>query len=213
MGWVNRRCDKGHNHLLCAQNREQSCGPACMAMVINRVKNRQITEAEMRQASQDFEGGYRPGHADAGAQVGDRRQAAMAHILRTGGARRGGGTAVANRGGYMGTAASNLANTLSVNYGINATHRQVARGAVRDLLKKAKSKKPIIALVSWGGNGGGHFVLVDRMVGRLGRESLFCICDPIYGVHTLSIPKNGDPTYEPRRGVRGTFNGHLVTLG
>ncbi len=228
MGWRSCRCGK-HTHRVFRQQKEESCLLASMLMALQRkgklnaagmkyrrltkarVRNRPITEDEMRQASQRYggKGYYRPGPTDVGAQVGDDMQAQLASMM----VRRLGSEGT-------GTCLDNAARTLT-RLGVQARHRKNL--AWSSILKYVR-KHVVIGAVRWTG-GGGHAVLFERVRIKTVSEGSFwrrkrtvvpisiCVCDPAGAAMLVALPEDGKrPIYRPRYGGTARFSSEIVVL-
>jgi hypothetical protein len=205
MDWERKKCDQGHLHLCLKQEKSQSCGPTCAAMLIHRMTGRRLSEADMRQESAATTAGmgYRPAVRDVGItpQAGDpmrhlRRSFHSVQPERTGGF-------------WHGTNVYNIA-ALIRGQGVKA-HAHVSKARVAGALNLVGSRKPMIAGVTLP-SGGGHFVLIDGVDKGGGGGWSFCICDPSPGEAFSVTVLGASPNLRYRyKGVNFTFDGHLVT--
>lgn len=187
MPWENVQCALNHTHRVYIQAKTDECAIACAAMVLQRLGHGEVDLADLRQASQDHKGGYRPSTQDAGAKLDAKSlgvRSAMANIM-TG--HFGGGT--------IGTlTGENLPELLQAQGVSHAVAVSATDGDnLRSTLKNASNSRLYVLRVAWDA-GGGHAVLVDRHTSRFGAgRDQFCVCDPGQGVVVVTFSKVSAP--------------------
>ncbi|MCB1790439.1 MAG: hypothetical protein KDJ24_09100 [Gammaproteobacteria bacterium] len=220
MSYTTQRCSKGHTHWTINQVKSDECGMACVGILLKE-HGINVSLAELRQASQGFEGGYRPGIGDVvrGDPARIQAQHMMAAIMR----HDEGQVITQARAGEFGTQCSNLAALLG-KYGLKAVASYNHGGAKKAMRQKAKKTQSSIALVRWvqkGQDAGGHFVVIQRANTHLFSHSEYCIMDPIYGLSTQTLPTmpghpgGNAPQYHPPNsgGAVGYLMGwHVVVI-
>jgi hypothetical protein len=167
----NQRDADGSWHQINVQQKENSCGPCSIRMVIKLVNNEDVGEDYLRELVEMAEEG-----ANYGGNMGD------GGVVTTGGAHdwspNGGGT-------WLVPAALK-----GVRPPINAVHT----ADQTDLLRTTK-KRPAIGVVSWT-NGGLHYVVVAGLVDG-GKKLL--ILDPFNGVQHMDVTSGGGLSrYKPK---------------
>jgi hypothetical protein len=175
MAWKTIQCSLGHNHRVYVQKKTDECAIACAAMVIERLRNIEVSVADLRQASQAHSGGYRPSAKDAGTTLALEKQkkghmdymaAIMVHALGSEGS---GTVTVANLPGLLNSASYNL----------TAVPETKLNGAdVRTALKNVSNVRKYVVDLRWDGSTNQHAVMVDRRTPHAFSSDEFCICDP-----------------------------------
>jgi hypothetical protein len=162
---------------------------AAAGMVIAMERARFVELATLRSTSQSAGGlDYRPSTQDAGALVRDPRHAGLAAVL------------MADKGSRAGTGLDNLVKLLR-KFGVSS--KAYGRGAAAKISMTAKSGRPVIAGVAWGG-GGGHFVVIHGI-----DKGKYCILDPGHqGI--VQTTGAGSTAYTAPYGLVGTFDECLI---
>ena len=167
---INQKDPDGHWHMVCFQTEENSCGPACIRIVVKLVHNKDLGEDGLRALVEMAE----EGAAYAGSLgLGGVVEASEAHEWGPGGS-----------GTWLVPAALK-----HVNPPIKATHSKLA-----STLLTTTKKQPAIGVVSWS-NGGMHYVVVAGKLQNV--PNAYLVIDPWYGVQTVPVIGNRIGLYKP----------------
>ena len=168
MAWFNRMTRFGNFHSVYAQEAEDSCGIACVMMCVYKINKLSPNKEASYVEDQIYNVYGRQAHTsyNGSSYTYAEYLAATLNQLNCG----------AWQASYVGpnAVADAMVDTLGVDI--------VGGSALANALMRGK---PIITLVNWTDNGGGHFVVVDTVNNLLG--SLYAsVCDPWDGdVHVV----------------------------
>ena len=162
------RDEDGHHYQLVVQNKENSCGPASIRIVIKLVKNEDCGEDYLRELVEQAEegGGY--------------------------GGSLGGGGVVVSGGAHDWDPTGG--GTWLVPAALQAAKIKCTQGPQLSPLRLTTSKKPAIAVVSWAGGAGLHYVVV---AGRTKAAGKLVVLDPFYGLQYAPFPPTLTSHYQP----------------
>lgn len=169
---IHQKDADGRHYNLTLQNRENSCGPACIRIVVKLVQNVDVGEDSLRQYVEMAEEG-----ADYHGGLGQGGVIASTSTAHDWGPT-GGGT------WYVPEALA------SVRPMIRAIHVQSTAA-----LRSSTRSKPIIGVVEWDPGGGLHYVVVAGPLRTV--PNSFLVIDPFYGVQRVPVAHGSFGWYEP----------------
>lgn len=202
MAWIDTNAN---NFEIQQQNESQSCGMACLVMVMELTGNGRPTEKAVAATSSEHGGKYI-------SAVTDRPSFKNAPRMLT-------ATNAVTLNSYEGTDITNLAAVLN-SYQINTSNvapahsvGQAPSASLEATWGLVEDAKPAIAHVSWTG-GGGHFVVVAKYKAKTGlfkkSKKTLTVYDPSYGLVYQDVSSTNP--YAPQQGLAGSFSGWVVLV-
>lgn len=187
----------GKWHSIIDQSKTDSCGPACVRMLVKMIANKDVGEELVRSLIEGDEG-----QAAVSTITSERGGAGVSGSHNWGGHGGWGG------GNQFGGGTWNVVNTLK---GLGVNSARVDTGYVRNAFRNTSTRRPGMAVVGWNGgwnahgSQGLHWVVVAGPVS----DGRVLVLDPALGLQYADMSP-AIVQYTPINGSLGSFQQHTV---